>query len=518
MKNFKKFGSSFAPLAIIFLINFLLLAGCSDGDKTIQPAPEKPELVISPQPLYFGYIPSGHSASRELIIRNNGGGALLIPNLTIEGTNADLFSLINSTGPIEVAPFSSNIIGVKFTPNSGGDFSAHITIESNAETSPDQANLIGKGSVISGSLITFERILGGIDRDSDGSVCLTNDGGYIVAGSTWDPAEDWSIASLIKLDQYGNSLWSKAYFITGPSGFSEVVIADDDGFVAVGSSRTFEGSKQNIYVVRTDPAGDVLWQKEYSYGGQDDNANTLEATSDGGYILAGETRNTTGQDVKAALLLKINSSGTEEWHQTYGSTEGEEARSIKQTSDNGFVFVGATTVGVQDFGIYMAKTDATGNLQWEKIFSGAGWESASSVIITSDDGYALAGYTMSEGAGLRDMYVIKTNISGDALWTKTYGGAADDQASAIISTEDEGYLIVGSTESFGAGQSDVYIIKTDNSGNQTWDQTYGGANGDGASCVREITGSGYIISGGTASYSKDNDVYLLRVNAQGLMN
>lgn len=518
MEKFKKSRPFFVPLAIILLINFLLLAGCSDDDKTIPPAPEKPELVISPQPLYFGHIPSGHSASRELIIRNNGGAALHIPNLTIEGTNAALFSLINSTGPIEVVPFSSTIIGVKFTPTSGGDFSAHITMESNAETSPDQANLTGKGSIISGGSITFERILGGIDRDSDGSVRLTDDGGYIVAGSTWDPAEDRSIASLIKLDQYGNPLWSEEYFITGPSGFSSVVIANDGGFVAVGSSRTFETSKQNIYVVKTYPAGEVHWQKEYSFGGQDDNANTIEATSDGGYIIAGDTRNTTGQDVKAALLLKINDSGTEEWHQTYGTTEGEEARSIKQTSDNGFVFVGATTVGVQDFGIYMVKTDATGNKEWEKTFNGAGWESASSVTVTSDDGYTLAGYTMSEGAGQEDVYVIKTNISGDTLWSKTYGGTANDKASAIISTEDQGYLIVGGTNSFGSGAQDVYIIKTDNNGNQSWYQTYGGDNGDGASCVREISGSGYIISGGTSSFSKDRDVYILRVNSQGLIN
>jgi hypothetical protein len=522
MEKFKKFGSIFTSNAIIFLVNFLLLAGCSDDNTTVQPAPQKPELVISPQPLYFGHIPAGHSASRELIIRNNGGAALNISNLTIEGNNAALFSLLDSTGPIEVGPFSGNIMGVKFTPNSGGDFSAHITIISNNASSPDQANLTGNGSIISGGLITFERILGGLDRDNAGSVRLTDDGGYIVAGSTTDPAEDWSIASLIKLDQYGNPLWSKTYAYAGPSSFSGVAIANDGDFVAVGSSRTFETSKQNIYVVRTDPTGEIIrWQGEYSFGGQDDNANTIEATSEGGYIIAGDTKNTTSQLDKDALLLKINSSGDEEWHQTYGSDEGEIARSVKQTGDNGFVFVGSTTVppkeGVPDFGVYMVKTDADGNQQWSKIIDGPGSESARSVIVTSDDGYALAGYTMSEGAGQEDVYVIKTNSSGDTLWTQTYGGTADDGASAIISTEDQGYLIVGSTESFGAGQNDVYIVKTDDSGKKSWHRYYGGVNGDGASSVREVLGFGYIICGTARSFSKDNDVYVLKVNSQGMI-
>jgi hypothetical protein len=517
MENLKKCGFFLGSLFVILLINFLFLAGCSDDAKTILPPSEKPELVISPQPLYFGQIPTGHSTSREIIFSNIGGAALLIPNLTIEGNNANFFSLLDSTGPIEVDAFSNIVIGLRFTPNSTGDFSAHIQIESNADSSPDQANLTGTGTSTAGGSITFERILGGVDSDRDGSVLLTDDGGYIVAGGTTDPVQDWGIASLIKLDQYGDILWSKEYFIDGPSGFSGLTLADDGSFVAVGSSRASELSKQNIYVVKTDQLGVQLWAKTYSFGGQDDNAKTIEASSGGGFIIAGETKNTTGQDVKAALLLKINDSGTEEWHKTYGTIEGEEARSVKQTGDNGFVFVGSTTVGVQDFGIYMVKTDADGNQQWEKILNGPGWESASSVVVTSDDGYALVGYTMSEGAGLRDVYVVKTNSTGDTLWTKTYGGAANDAASAIISTEDQGYLIVGSTESSGAGESDVYIIKTDNTGNQSWDQTYGGVNNDGASSVREVVGFGYIISGTARSFSKDNDVYVLKVNLQGMI-
>jgi hypothetical protein len=109
------------------------------------------------------------------------------------------------------------------------------------------------------------------------------------------------------------------------------------------------------------------------------------------------------------------------------------------------------------------------------------------------------------------------NSAGETLWTKTYGGSVNDQASTIISTEDQGYLIVGGTESFGAGMNDVYIVKTDGQGNQSWDQTYGGENNDGASSVREVIGSGYIISGTARSFSKDNDAYVLKVNSQGMI-
>ena len=518
MKNLKKYGTGIIILPMVLLILSVGLMNCSKKDNTTTPPTERPEVVISPQPLYFGHIPEGHSATRELIISNIGGEALNISSLNIEGNNAGLFSFGDSVGQITVPAFNKIVLALEFAPASMGDFSAHITIESNAGSSPDQANLTGHGTSASGNMITFERIKGGIDADSDGSVRITSNGGYIIAGSTTDQANEWAIASLIRTDRYGNILWDKTYSETGPARFNSIVIADDGGYVAVGNTRTSETSKQSIYILKTDSDGNKLWTTIPDYGLQDDEVTEIEKTSDGGYIISGRTQNTTGTDIKNALLIKINSSGTEEWHHMYGTTEGEEANSVKQTSDNGFIFVGSTTSGPSDFNIYMVKTDASGNTSWEKTIGSSGWENASSVILTADGGYALTGYTLSEGAGLRDVMVIKADQNGDILWTQTYGGSRNDAGAAIIQTNDQGFLVVGRTESFGEGLNDLFIVKMDNSGNQSWQRTYGGANEDGASCVREHSGGGFIISGSTSSFSKDNDVYFLRLNAQGLLN
>jgi hypothetical protein len=440
-----------------------------------------------------------------LIISNIGGQALNISSLTIEGNNAGLFSFVDSVSQVEIPAYNSRDFSLEFQPVAMGDFSGHISIVSNAGSSPDQANLSGHGTSASGNMITFERIKGGTESDNAGSVRITSNGGFIIAGSTTDQANEWSIATLIRTDRYGNILWSKTYSETGPAGFGRVAIADDGGFVALGNTRTSETSKQSIYIVKTDADGNKIWTTIPDYGLQDDDATQIEKTNDGGYIISGRTNNTTGSDIKAALLIKINSSGSEEC-------------SVQQTSDDGFIFVGSTTSGPSDFNIYMVKTNAMGDPSWEKIYGSSGWENASSVIITDDGGFALTGYTLSEGAGLRDVLIMKMDQNGDTLWTQTHGGSGNEGGSAIIQTADQGYLIVGRTESFGAGLEDLYIVKTDNAGNQSWQKTYGGANDDGASCVREISGSGYIISGRTLSFSKDNDIYFLRVNSQGALN
>jgi hypothetical protein len=270
--------------------------------------------------------------------------------------------------------------------------------------------------------------------------------------------------------------------------------------------------------VKTDADGNKIWTTIPDYGLQNDEITEIENTNDGGYIISGRTNNTSGSDIKAALLIKLNAGGTEEWHQMYGGLEGEEANSVQPTTDNGYIFVGSTTSGPSDFNIYIVKTNSTGDLSWEKIYGSSGWENASSVISTDDGGYALTGYTLSEGAGLRDILLMKLDQDGDTLWTQTYGGSGNEGGSEIIQTEDLGYLIVGRTESFGAGLEDLYIVKTDNNGIQSWQKTYGGTSDDGASGVRQISGGGYIISGSTLSFSKDNDIYLLRVNSQGDLN
>jgi len=514
------------PRGIIFILIFILtglftiqFTACSK-EETTEPPVEQPKVIIAPQPsLYFGHIPQGQGATREFIISNTGAGALNISSMAIEGSDAALFDLLGNNAPLVLPAYSNKTFPVRFTPTGSGDFSGHVTIKSNASSSPDQAQLTGAGSSAGAGSVYFERIIGGVDRDSDGSIRLTINDGYILAGSSDDTVSGDPLASILRIDEYGSPIWYKQYPGAGSSGFTDVIPAEGGGYIAIGRTGALPTSNSRIYIVKTSEDGDVVWE-QYGYsinsGTYDDVVVSIEATSDGGYIVAGHTKNVpAGGGIKDALLMKIDGTGAMQWYKTYGTTEGEEAASVQQTQDDGFVLTGSQSTGVSGFDVYLVKTSADGTVEWAKTYGGDNWDSGSSVILAEGGGYIVAGYSIV-GANGRDVYLLKTDAEGVAKWEKTYGGGSDDAASAVIRTNDQGYLITGYTESFGQGR-DLYLIKTDNTGNWVWETTYGGSGAESGSCIRMTKNEGYIVSGTTSSYSKDTDVYVLKIDNTGMI-
>jgi len=149
---------------------------------------------------------------------------------------------------------------------------------------------------------------------------------------------------------------------------------------------------------------------------------------------------------------------------------------------------------------------------WSKTFGGSDFDSAASVQQTSDGGYIIAGGTLSYGAGMDDVWLIKTDSSGDVAWNKTFGGSDYDYGSSVQQTSEGGYIIAGFTSSYGAGRRDVWLIKTDSSGDAAWNKTFGGSDHDTARSVRQTSDGGYIIAGDTVSYGAgDRDIWLIKV-------
>jgi hypothetical protein len=201
---------------------------------------------------------------------------------------------------------------------------------------------------------------------------------------------------------------------------------------------------------------------------------------------------------------------------TYRGTDLEGAYSVQQTSDGGYIVAGRTWSLDVVWDIFLIKTDANGDVIWAKTYGGTNDEKAYSIQQTSDGGYIVAGYTYSFGAGDRDIFLIKTDASGNLQWAKTFGGTNLDSAFSVQQTSDGGYIVAGWTYSFGAGGGDIFLMKTDASGNLQWAKTFGGMNDDGATSVQQTSDGEYIVAGRTWSFSAGlYDIFLVKTDANG---
>ena len=261
----------------------------------------------------------------------------------------------------------------------------------------------------------------------------------------------------------------------------------------------------------------ISFEATYGAGEHEDCGYSVQQTADGGYIIAGKTWSY-GAGEEDVYLIKTDSYGNEEWGKTFGGASRDCGYSVQQTKDSGYIIAGATSsYGAGAGDVYLIKTDPHGNKEWEKTFGGASYDWGSSVQQTADGGYIIAGNTYSYGAGERDVYLIKTDPYGNKEWEKTFGGADWDSGYSVQQTKDGGYIIAGNTLSYGAGEEDVYLIKTDPHGNKEWGKTFGGADCEYGLSVQQTADGGYIIAGKTYSYRVwDSDVYLIKVKGENM--
>jgi hypothetical protein len=266
-----------------------------------------------------------------------------------------------------------------------------------------------------------------------------------------------------------------------------------------------------VSILSADPS-DILWEQICGGDGHDA-GYCVQQTSDGGYIVAGET---SGLDYWDMYVVKTDAGGDTMWTRTYGGPELDDAQSVQETSSGGYIVFGRTiSFGAGENDYYLVRIDEDGNPLWAQPYGGSGNDWGYSARETSDGGYILAGNSMSFG-GLADIYLVKTDEDGDTLWTRTYGGDSWEEGYCVRQTDDGGYIVAGSTTSFGGGGSDVYLVKTDADGDPVWTQAYGGANLEAATSVQEVAGGGYIITGYTESFGAgQSDLWLLRTDAEG---
>ncbi len=360
----------------------------------------------------------------------------------------------------------------------------------------------------------WTKTFGGTNIDIGHCVQQTADSGYIITGytrsyGTISGRNVW----LVKTDKYGNHHWNNTFGGNNDDEGYSVQQTTDGGYIIAGYTESFGAGLNEVFLVKADASGNQVWIKTFG-GAQDDEGYSVLQTNDGGFLIGGVT-SSYGAGSRDMWMIKTDPAGNLVWQKTHGGLSSDGAWYVAQTSEGGFILTGWTlSYGPGAIGnAWLVKTDSLGTQQWNKFFGGDDADRGYAVQQTTDGGYILTGYTGSFGAGLYDMLLIKTDPSGNAEWTKTFGGTGRDYGNSVQQTIDGGFIALGYTLSFGAGGDDFYLVKTDANGNEEWFKTYGGSASDVGFFVRQTNDGGLIMTGHTLSFGSGvHDVWLIKTD------
>jgi len=362
----------------------------------------------------------------------------------------------------------------------------------------------------------WTKTYGRLNDDEANSVQQTFDGGYIITGSTIPTNSLNSALYLIKTNSSGDTTWTKTYGGTGNEIGVDVKQTTDNGFIICGYYSDLGPGGFDVWLLKTDSNGDTLWTNTYG-GANNDYGNSVFQADDGGYVIIGSTRSYGAGDFDY-WILKTNASGDSLWSTTYGSFYYEIAFEAQATSDGGYIIAGGKQIQ-ENADIWLLKIYSNGEEEWSQTYGGDYNDVAYSVQETADAGFIVSGYTRSFGSGGDDVYLIKTDMYGDTIWTKTYGGLSNDAGTSVIETAEGDFIVCGYTMSYSvSGDMDLWLIKTDISGDTLWTKTYGGSGGEIGFAVIEAFDGGLTACGSTSSYGAgQKDVWLLHTNQDGTL-
>ncbi|NQU05830.1 MAG: T9SS type A sorting domain-containing protein [Calditrichaeota bacterium] len=351
---------------------------------------------------------------------------------------------------------------------------------------------------------------GGRNGDYCYSMIRTDEGDFILAGTTRSFGAGRYDMWLIKIDADGDSLWSQTYGGESNDECYSMIKTEDGGYALAGCTRSTGNGIQNVLIVKTSVDGDSLWSR--TFGGRNyQECRSIIQTVDGGYVLVGNT-SSFGSGAYDVWVVRINVDGDSLWSRTYGGENSDYGMSVIQTDDGGYLIAGKTrSFGAGSMDMWLIKINAEGDSLWSRTYGGEGLDYGKSVIKTLDDCYVFVGGTQSFGAGGADAYLVKIDAEGDSLWSRTLGDGIHDWCNVIIRRDDGGFVLAGSTDSFGAGGSDMWIIRTDADGDSLWSRTFGGETSDHCYSIIQCEDRGFMLAGNTNSFDSDGfDMWIVK--------
>jgi len=347
----------------------------------------------------------------------------------------------------------------------------------------------------------------------------TSDGGYVIGGTCDVLINQNNDFQFIKTDASGNVLWTKTVGGAGIDWGYSLIQSSDKGLVMVGYTKSFGMGNDDVYVVKLDSIGNTLWTRTIG-GTQNEVGTSIVQTLDGGYVIAGNTKSY-GAGNNDTYIIKLDAAGNLAWTKTIGGPGNDSfllGTSIIQTSDSGYAVAGCAQFDSQGLDLYLIKLNQNGNLVWTKSVGGSAVEEPAEIVETSDKSYVIAGRTGSFGAS--ELYLVKFNSTGSLIWTKTYNPGGLSTCSGMCKTDDQGFVLIGKTNVFG-GYYDAYMIKVDSVGSFQWSRGIGSSDGQVTvepSKIIQSTDGGFAFCGGTRTFTNGPtfmSAYFAKLDANG---
>jgi hypothetical protein len=322
------------------------------------------------------------------------------------------------------------------------------------------------------------------------------------------------------LDNPPKEEWNRTFGGFEDDGGHSVKQTRDGGYILTGVTYSYGAGGADLWLIKTDVNGYEEWNK--TFGGQDfDHDGEVQLTVDGGYILSGTT-SSYDEGKSDGWLIKLDVNGNEEWNRTYGGPDDELGFAINETNDGGYILAG---IKGQHFNnnqdVWLVKIDGNGNEEWNRTFGGPGNDGPGPIYQTIDGGYIFVGYTNAFGAGNSDAWLVKTDSKGYEQWSRTFGGPENDSGYSLQLVSDGGYIITGVTGLKIIDDnlySDAWLIKTDSNGYEQWNKTFSRTdNYDGGYSVQVTKDEGYSIAGVSGGYFGigNADAWLIKTDSNG---
>jgi hypothetical protein len=344
-------------------------------------------------------------------------------------------------------------------------------------------------------------VIGGAGWDGAYSIGLTSDGGYIVAGGTDSYGSGGVDAWLIRIDSSGQLLWNKTYGGAGDDEAYSVQQTSDGGYVFSGQTSFYDF--RGPWIVKVDPNGNIVWSKAY-WDETGARFASVQQSSDGGYVIAGHRSGSVYYPVSHPWIMKLDSQGEMLWNKTFDDLEGFELESIVQTNDGGYVAAG------RGYGALVIKVDSEGNTLWKKSYVANNTSlRAFCIQQISSGGYVVAGdyYVKNDS----DFWLSKIDLDGNLQWSKTYGGVDTDTALCVREKSDGGYAVIGYTFSSEHVHAQALLVYTDEAGNAQTILSIGGESDDYAYSMVQTPDGRFVLAGTTYSSGNWGQVWVAKV-------